>query len=144
MLIGNYSVRVTSKNRIAMPKKFREQIGEKIIVAKWYEGCVVVVAKGRWEEILLKLTSQSKIYTKPVRETDRFILGSAFEVELDSQGRFVIPRSLKDYASLKEEAVFVGLGNRVEIWDKEIWNKKEKVIQKQAAEMIEKLSKKEE
>ena len=106
MLIGHYFVRLTEKNRTAFPKKFRELIGESAIIAKWYEACLVVVSKKNWNDVLSKLTGKSQIYTKPVRETDRFILGSAFEVSLDKQGRFVIPRVLKEYADLSEKIVF--------------------------------------
>lgn len=142
MLIGQYFTKVTEKGRCALPKTFRKQLGDKAIIAKWYEGCLVIVGGNRWEALLTKLTGKSEIITLPVRDTDRFILGSAFEFLTDSQGRFVIPKVLRDYAQLKEEAVFVGLGERIEVWNKNAWNEREAYIQKHATELVEKLAKK--
>lgn len=142
MLIGQYFSKITLKNRISVPKKFRSEIGNKIIIAKWYENCLVIVPEKDWKELLGKLTGQMDILTKAVRDTDRFILGSAYDLELDPQGRFVIPANLKEYASLEENAVFLGLGSRVEIWDEKIWNEKEKSVAQKAAESLEMMTKK--
>lgn len=142
MLIGQYFSKITLKNRISVPKKFRSEIGNKIIIAKWYENCLVIVPEKDWKELLNKLTGQMDILTKAVRDTDRFILGSAYDLDLDPQGRFVIPASLKDYAALKENVVFLGLGRRVEIWDQNTWSDKEKSVALKAAESLETMTKK--
>ena len=141
MLIGHYTVKLTDKNRVALPARYREEIGESAIIAKWYEGCLVIVSKDKWDEIIVRLTGRAKILSEPVRDIDRFILGSAFEVRLDAQGRFVMPKVLGDYAKLKKDIVFVGLGNRIEVWDKEIWQKQEKYVQDNASELTVELSK---
>jgi MraZ protein len=141
MVIGQYLVKLTEKNRTALPKRFRDELGNDAIIAKWYEGCLVVVSNTGWKALLNKLTGKSDLITEPVRDTDRFILGSAFEIELDSQGRFVIPKILKDYAALEEEVIFVGLGDRVEIWNKNAWKEREVYVQENAALMVEEVSK---
>jgi MraZ protein len=140
MLIGQYFSKITLKNRISVPKKFRSEIGDKLIVAKWYEGCLVIVPEIRWKEILDKLTGKMEIITKAVRDTDRFILGSAYELELDAQGRFVIPAILKEYAGLSENVIFLGLGERIELWDEKSWKEKEKSVTVGAAESLESIS----
>ncbi len=140
MLVGQYATKLTEKGRAAMPVHFRRQIGDAAIIAKWYEGCLVVVSQESWQELLQKLTGKSEIITAPVRDTDRFILGSAFEFTLDEQGRFVIPKLLRDYARLDEDIIFVGLGNRIEMWNKTEWEEREKYVQEHAGEMIEKLA----
>ncbi|OGM24905.1 hypothetical protein A3D00_04790 [Candidatus Woesebacteria bacterium RIFCSPHIGHO2_02_FULL_38_9] len=141
MLIGQHSGKLTQKGRLALPKKVRSEIGSKAIVARWYEGCFVVVSPDRWQALLEKLTARSEFITEPVRDTDRFILGSAYEVELDDQGRFVVPGMLRQYAGLKNEVIFLGLGDRVEVWDKETWLKRESLIQKRASIILEKVAK---
>jgi MraZ protein len=141
MVIGQYLVKLTGKNRTALPKRFREELGNNVITAKWYENCLVIVSNKGWRVLLDKLTGKSELITEPVRDTDRFILGSAFEVVLDSQGRFVIPKILKDYANLEEEVIFVGLGDRVEVWNKNAWKEREIYVQENAAQMIEEVSK---
>jgi MraZ protein len=140
MIIGQYQAKLTEKERISLPAKFRREIGNKLIIAKWYEGCLVLVSQEKWDELLNKLTGKSEIISKPIRNTDRFILGSGFEVKVDLHGRFVIPKILKEYAHLTKEVVFVGLGDRVEVWDKGNWRKVEKEVQAKASEMIEKIA----
>ena len=139
MLIGKYQTKLGINGRCALPAIFRGIIGENGIIAKWYEGCLVITGIDGWNALLDKLTGKSEIYSTPVRETDRFILGSAFEVNLDSQGRFVIPKVLRAYAKLSTEVIFIGLGNRVELWDLRLWQIKEQEVQKNASDMIEKL-----
>lgn len=140
MLIGHYITRLSEKGRTALPAKYKKELGDIAIIAKWYEGCLVIVGTENWNGLLKKLTGTSEIFTEPVRGTERFILGSAFEIELDAQGRFVIPKSLRDYGNLGEEVTFVGLGNRIEIWNKKTWEEQEKYIQDNARDMIEKLA----
>jgi MraZ protein len=140
MLLGSYSGILSLQRRIAIPKKFRRQLGGKLIIAKWYEGCLIVVGQTSWEALLNRLTGEEKTITAPVRDTDRFILGSAYEIEPDGQGRVVIPASLASYATLKKDIVFIGLGDRVEIWEREGWQQREKFVGAHAGEFIEKLA----
>lgn len=78
--------------------------------------------------------------TAPVRDTDRFILGSAFALEADAQGRVVIPETLARYANLGTEIIFLGLGERAEIWNKADWEEREKEISKEASALLEKVA----
>lgn len=140
MLIGQYQGSLGEKNRVAVPNSFRKELGKKVIVAKWYEGCLVLVGEQRWQALLKGLTGERRLITAPVRDTDRFILGSAFELSLDAQGRGVIPTILVEYAGLGKEIMFLGLRDRVEIWNKEAWLKQEVYVAKNAAQFIEKLA----
>lgn len=101
---------------------------------------MVLVSQVNWKALLQRLTGQEKIITGSVRETDRFILGSAFELEPDEQGRVVIPKHLVEYALLGERLAFVGLADRVEIWDSEQWKNREDYLTKHASEFVEKLA----
>lgn len=141
MLIGQFVSTITEKERVAFPAKFRGEIGKRIIIAKWYEGCLVAVSEKSWETLLSKIKTDVQLATMPVRETERFILGSAFEIELDSLGRFVVPKALREYAKMNKEIVFIGLSDRIEIWDKATWNKKEAFLQEHAGNFIEELAK---
>jgi len=143
MLIGNYSVNLSQGRRLAIPNQLRKSLGTKIIIAKWYENCLVIVPQNNWEQLIKKITGEVTNLTKSVRNTERFVLGSAFELELDKQGRFVLPESLAKFAKIKGNSTFLGLGNRVEIWDTDIWLKKEKVISDKAADLVERIAKNE-
>lgn len=78
---------------------------------------------------------------EPIRETEHFIFASAYEVDIDDQGRIVLPDRLVVYAGLGEQVYFLGVGDRIEIWNKELWEKKEAEVAKEAASYIERLAK---
>ena len=142
MIIGSYIGNLGDKRRTAIPKKFLALLGEKPILAKWYEDCLILVSGEIWERILDRLTGGKKVLGLGVRDIERFILGSAFEMEVDTQGRVIVPELLTEYAGLKKELVFVGLTDRVEIWAKENWDKKTSELARTTKEYIEELAKK--
>lgn len=76
----------------------------------------------------------------PVRDTERFLFGSAYEIEFDDQGRIVIPLELRSFSGLTKEAVFLGVGNRVEIWSREHWDEYERRLNSQIEEVAGNLS----
>lgn len=130
MLIGNYLIKLdTQKGRTALPKKFRNLLGRKIILTAGLEKTLMIVGQSSWQKVVGDIINKPFI-SSPARETDRFLLGSAFEVELDDQGRFIIPQALRKYAHLSQNIVFVGVGNRVEIWNKNTWSKHQQYLDK--------------
>ncbi len=143
MLIGSYYTTLNDKRRVAVPKKFISELGNKVIIAKWYENCLVLVSFDFWDKLLKRLTGGKKTISLGVRDIERFVLGSAYEAEPDNQGRIVIPEALSKYAGLGKEIVFVGLGDRVEIWPKTLWEDKGKELVEETKEYIEKLAEKE-
>ena len=122
MLIGNYSAKLDlKKGRTALPKKFRLLLGKKVIVTAGYENSLMIVSMDSWEKVAGAIVNKPFI-SSAARETDRFLLGSAFEVDLDTQGRLIVPPALRSYAKLSSNIVFVGVGNRVEVWDQGAWD----------------------
>lgn len=132
--------KIGDKRRVAVPKKFLEELGEKPIIAKWYENCLILVKFEFWEDILRRLTGGTNVISLGVRDIERFILGSAFEAEPDKQGRVIIPEILNEYGKFDKEVVFVGLTDRVEIWAKEIWDEKAIELAKVTHEYVEDLA----
>lgn len=120
MLIGQYESAVGAKNRIAIPKKFREVLGDKLIITKGYENSLIVVSQSSWKA-LLEGTEGKPFILQEARETQRFLLGGATFIELDRKGRFVLPLYLRSFADIKDEIVFLGLSRYVEVWDKRRW-----------------------
>jgi len=139
MLVGHYFGKLGDKNRTAVPSRFRRELGKKVVVAQWYESCLVVVSFEQWEKIVNQIKNKTFL-SSSLRDTDRFLLGNAYPVELDAQGRFVLPASLTDYADLGEELVFVGLFDRLEIWGKGSWQEHQKYLKEHAGEIAENLS----
>ena len=140
MLIGEYKNKVDQKNRIALPSKFREELGESVVVSRGYEGCLIIVSKKNWS-VLISDSVKGPFTSGAVRDTSRFLLGGAFEVGLDSQGRFLLPKSLLDYSHIQKEGCFIGLGRWVEVWDSKLWGERLKYLYKHGSEVADKLSK---
>ncbi|MCX6816325.1 MAG: division/cell wall cluster transcriptional repressor MraZ [Candidatus Beckwithbacteria bacterium] len=139
MLIGHYTTKADPKGRVALPAKFKTVLGAKLIVTAGYENSLMIVAPKDWAKVIGEVTNR-KLTLEPARATDRFLLGSAFEVELDSQGRFIIPKYLRNYAGINESVVFIGVGNRVELWSEAKWTDYEKYLSKNISQLGEKLS----
>lgn len=139
MLIGHYTTKADLKGRVALPVKFKASLGTKLIVTAGYEKSLMVVSPKDWEKVIGEVTNR-KLTLEPARATDRFLLGSAFEVELDSQGRFIIPKYLRNYAEINDVVVFIGVGNRVELWSQTKWTEYEKYLSKNISQLGEKLS----
>ena len=122
MLIGEYEHSVDAKGRLIMPAKFREDIGEKFIVTKGLDGCLFAFSIEEWKIFEQKLRALP-ISNKDARAFSRFFFAGAIDCEIDKQGRFLIPANLREAANLEKDAVIVGVGTRLEIWDKETWQK---------------------
>ncbi len=118
MLIGQYQHNIDVKNRVIVPAKFREDLGERFYVTKGLDGCLFVLSEEGWNKL------QDKIVAMPMskaRQLQRFFFSGAAEVEPDKQGRILIPQPLRDYASIEKDVTFIGTGDRAEIWSTERW-----------------------
>lgn len=140
MIIGNYLGMMSDARRIAVPKKFLVELGDQPIIAKWYEDCLLLVGNNFWEKLGKRLIGERQNFDLGIRDIERFVLGSAFETDPDEMGRVIIPESLSKYAKLEKEIIFVGLLDRVEIWNKTIWDLKSRGLEKVTREYIENLS----
>lgn len=141
MLIGQYDGKIDNKGRSAFPKKFREVLGDKLIVTFGYENSLIVVSEENWKA-LLEGTEGRPFIESATRETQRFLLGGASNIELDGKGRFILPAYLREFGEIKENVVFVGLSRYVEIWDKEKWLAYEKFLEKNIDKISQRLVKK--
>ena len=127
MLIGEYEHTLDAKGRVSMPAKLRKDMGETFIVTKGLDGCLFAFSQTEWLNFEEKLKSLP-LSDKNARNFVRFFLAGATECELDKQGRFLIPGNLRLAATLEKEAIIIGVGTRLEIWDKNTWNAKENDI----------------
>ena len=122
MFIGEYEHSVDAKGRVIMPSKLREDIGEKFIVTKGLDGCLFAYSQNEWTNFEEKLKTLP-LTNKNARDFVRFFLSGAVECEIDKQGRFLIPNNLRTYATLEKEINIIGVGTRIEIWNREEWKK---------------------
>ncbi|AKN33978.1 cell division protein MraZ [Clostridium carboxidivorans P7] len=120
MFIGEYEHALDNKNRIIIPSKFREELGSKFILTKGLDGCLYAYPLDEWSVLENKLR-KLPLTNKNARAFVRFFFSGANEMELDKQGRTLIPQSLLEYGEIKKEIVSIGVSNRLEIWSKEKW-----------------------
>lgn len=103
-----------------MPAKLREDIGDKFIITKGLDGCLFAYSLVEWANFEEKLKALP-LAQKNARNFVRFFLSGAVECEIDKQGRFLIPANLREHAGLDKEIVIIGVGTRLEIWNREVW-----------------------
>ena len=127
MLMGEYSHSLDTKGRLIMPAKLRQDIGDKFILTKGLDGCLFAFSQTEWNNFEEKLKSLP-LSDKNARNFVRFFLSGATECEIDKQGRFLIPNNLRTAANLEKDAIIIGVGTRIEIWNKETWEKCDKEI----------------
>lgn len=120
MLIGEYEHSLDAKGRLIMPAKLREDMGEKFIVTKGLDGCLFGFSQNEWANFEEKLKTLP-LTSKNARDFVRFFLSGATECEIDKQGRFLIAGNLREYASMDKEVVIIGVGTRIEIWNRDKW-----------------------
>ncbi len=138
MLIGQYESKIGEKHQAGLPKKFRDVLGEKLIITKGFENCLIIVSEDNWKT-LLEGTEGKPFTSSSTRELQRFLLGNASDVELDQKGRFVIPEYLRQFAHIETDVVFVGIQRFVELWDKKSWDTHQKELGGKIESIAEKL-----
>lgn len=118
MYIGQYIHSVDTKGRVIMPQKFRDTLSKTFYITKGIDGCLFVYDQAEWDNMYSKMKNL-KLTSKKAREFSRFIYAPARELEVDKQGRIIIPQNLRDYAAIEKEVAIIGVSSRIEIWDKE-------------------------
>jgi MraZ protein len=138
MLIGEYTHTLDDKNRMSLPVKFRKEMGKSIVVAPGLDNCLSLFTVKEWEKISSKLSDSSMIASDN-RSFSRFMFGQAMIVDVDAQGRILIPENLKNRSGLGSKVIVIGVQNRAEIWNEKTWNDYKKVVEKQADALADKL-----
>jgi len=138
MLIGEYKHNLDPKKRLAIPARFRKEIGDKVVVTRGLDQCLFVYHLDEWQKEVEKLSSLLT-GTADKRNFARLLLSGATDIELDALGRILIPDYLKIFAGLKEKVVIVGVYKRLEIWNEENWENYKSRVEKQTDSLAEKL-----
>lgn len=144
MLIGEYKHTIDGKNRLSIPVKFRQEMGNKVIITSGLDNCLFIFTMIEWERVTARLSaSEASMLQADNRGFNRYLLGGAVEVEIDTVGRMLIPQYLRDRGNLiKSKVVIVGVRDRAEIWDEENWEKYRSEVGRNANVLSEKLGNK--
>ena len=138
MFIGEYNHNLDEKGRLAVPVKFRDELKKGAVVTRGLDGCLFFYTIDEWKVLAEKL-SNLPISQSNTRAFARLMLAGAMDVQLDKQGRIVLPDYLRKYAKLTKKIVIGGLYNRLEIWDEEAWKKYKNKTEKESGDIAEKL-----
>lgn len=125
MFQGSYAINMDAKGRMAIPAKCREQLssicgGRIVMTAHTLDRCVLVYPEPEWQNILPKIEALPT-FNKASLRAQRLLIGYASPLELDGNGRVLVPSTLRDYAGLEKKLMLVGLGKKFELWSEEAW-----------------------
>ncbi len=139
MFIGEYNAVLGEKNRLAIPKRLRDEMKGKSVITRGYEKCLIMFDEKRFIDFMSEL-NKVPLLKLDLRDTKRFILGGAQEVEFDAQGRFVLSENLKNFADIQEKVVFLGVGEWIEIWDESKWQSKLSYLAENVSDIADRLT----
>jgi MraZ protein len=138
MFIGEYQHSIDTKGRMAVPVKFRHTLKKGAIVTRGLDNCLFVYTQQEWKKLVERI-SELGLAQQKSRAFARLMLAGAMDVQLDSQGRILIPEYLRRFAKIKKETIVAGLYNRLEIWDKSAWQKYQSATEKDSVKIAEEL-----
>lgn len=129
MFIGHYYHSIEAKGRLAIPASFRGELSSDGVLTWGLDGCLFLFPNSYWQKLSSKL--ESLPMTNPqARNLTRLLVQSASTLNLDSQGRTLIPEHLRKIANLKKQVVIAGSLNRIEIWDRDTYHQHFELIAK--------------
>src|SRR3989344_3570508 len=139
MFIGEFTHNLDDKGRLAIPVKFRRDLTKGAVVTRGLDNCLFLYTKNEWEKLAEKLA------TLPISQANsrafaRLMLAGAMDVDVDKQGRIVLPEYLRQFAGLSKNVIVAGLYSRVEIWDESKWQAYKKQTENNSNEIAEKMA----
>ena len=121
MFFGRYFHSMDQKGRMRLPSKLRQDLGDKIHIMQGTPNCLFVFSDAEFNEFASRLVEVS-VFDEKKQKPVRQLLSSGVVIEEDSQGRFLLPQYLRNFAKLEKDIVFVGVGKRIELWSQEVWD----------------------
>ncbi len=135
MFLGTYLNKLDNKGRIAVPAKFRGELGSTVVVNRYLDGCLAIYTQDDWKsryDAIMQLPSNKA----DVRKYQRYMTSSATEASFDSQGRILVPSELIKIGKLEKNCVFIGAGDRIELWSEDSWNAYNNTLTEEEIEQI--------
>jgi len=138
---GEYECTVDTKGRMLLPSRVKVRLPEnhhaELVIQKSTDPCLLIYTIPEWEKIAEKISSLNEFDENTAMVQRNFLRGNT-EVDLDNMGRFLISKRMLEHAGITKEAILVGLGNRLELWNPEIYDAYLIKDPKQLAEMLQK------
>ena len=118
MFLGQYAHTVDTKGRTFIPAKYRDELGETVVVTRGTSKCLTVYPMSEWEKYTAKIAELPQAHAAKIR---RFVFSNASDVPIDTQGRIGLVAGLREYAGIEKNVVILGLGSYIEIWAEDVW-----------------------
>lgn len=139
MFIGEYQHSIDSKGRLAVPTKFRVRLSKGAVVTRGLDQSLFLYPMPEWQQLAERLSKLS-IAQANTRAFARLMLAGAMDVQVDRQGRIILPEYLRTYAKIGKQVILAGLYNRIEIWDKAAWQRYTSATEKKSGDIAEQLT----
>lgn len=136
MFFGEFEYKIDEKGRVPIPPKFRSALKEGLVLALGVEKCAVVYPLAEWKKLAESLTS-SLLSPAKTRRLKRALFATAFQLQLDGQGRIALPIPIRLYTEIVDDVTIVGANNYLEIWSKSNWSEERAISLEQAWRTIE-------
>ncbi len=140
MLLGEYEHTIDEKSRLTLPAKLRNSFADGVVVTRGMDRCLSAYPRGEWEHLVESRLASLDPLSPEARSLARYLYSGASEGELDRQGRVMIPSSLAAYAELGRDVVIAGVGDRIEIWNRDAWRKQLREVEGSAEHVAERLA----
>ena len=138
MFYGEFDYKIDEKGRVPIPPKFRNALKDGIVLTPGQEKCITAYTIPEWNKLSASLTGGTLSRSK-MRRLSRAIFSTAFNTQIDNQGRIAIPAPLREHAGIEDEVVVTGANTYLEIWNKVLWEEEKEISQEQAWQIIESL-----
>jgi MraZ protein len=139
MLLGEHEHALDDKNRLTLPARLRDQLGDRVVVTRGLDGCLYVYAADEWAKLANRVGTLDPL-SREARTMQRFFFAAAAEAELDKQGRIVIPANLLERAGIGREVTVAGIVDHLEIWDRAAWREQQQTVEGSAEDVAERLA----
>jgi MraZ protein len=123
VLLGEFEQRLDEKNRLTIPARLRDAFADGVFLARGFDGCLTAYSRDGWGRLVASQTARLDLLSREGRQLERFLFGGAVELELDRQGRVPVPAPLLRHAGLERDIVIAGVNDRLEIWNREAWER---------------------
>jgi MraZ protein len=139
MLLGEHEHALDEKNRLTLPARLRDQLGDRVVVTRGLDGCLYVYAAAEWARLAERVGTLDAL-SREARTMQRFFFASATDVELDKQGRIVIPANLLETAGMGRDVTVAGVYDHLEVWDRAAWRDQRQTVEGSAEDVAERLA----
>lgn len=139
MFLGRFEHNLDSKGRLALPARYRDRLAEGVVVTRGFDPCLLIYPMTAWEPLAERVSALS-ISDPDVRRLRRMLFAEATDLQLDRQGRILIPSELREYAGIEREGVVVGMHTFIEVWNPDEWSSQRDALDRDGAVIAERLA----